>query len=95
MNNIKQTLLTCIEIAKAKGIFFNENDLNNTKEYVENMPDKEELEWLIKCTNDLLDDVYKIKMTFLKGDVIYQNALKDEKTFINMKEKLEKQKELL
>ena len=92
---IKQTLLTCIEIARNKGILFNEKDLDTAKEYIENSLDKEELEWLIKCTNNLLDGVYKAKMSFRKEGIIYQYALKDEKTFINIKEKLEKQKELL
>lgn len=30
---IKQTLLTCIEIAQNKGILFNESDLDKAKEY--------------------------------------------------------------
>lgn len=92
---MKETLLTFIEIVKNKGILFCEKDLDTANEYIENLLDKEELEWLIKCTNALLDDVYKVKMAFRKEDIIYQDALKDEKTFINIKEKLEKQKELL
>lgn len=92
---MKETLLTFIEIVKNKGILFCEKDLDTAKEYIENSLDKEELEWLIKCTNNLLDDVYKVKIAFRKEDIIYKNALKDEKTFINIKEKLEKQKELL
>lgn len=41
---MKQTLLTCIEIAQNKGILFNEGDLDKAKEYVENMLDQDELE---------------------------------------------------
>ena len=59
---MKQTLLTCIEIAQNKGILFNESDLNKAKEYVENMLDEkelnlkiDELDTRLKLSNGLLN----------------------------------------
>ena len=53
---IKQTLLTCIEIAQNKGILFNEDDLNKAKQYLENMLVQDELERIIKDTYSALND---------------------------------------
>lgn len=45
---MKQTLLTCIEIAQNKGILFNESDLDKAKEYVQNMLNENEIDHIIR-----------------------------------------------
>lgn len=92
---MKQTLLTCIEIAQNKGILFNESDLNKAKEYVENMLDEKELNLKI----DELDTRLKLSnglLNCLNEDIEeYRATLKVIEMDLRVKEKLMKQKELL
>lgn len=89
------TLLTCIEIAKNKGILFNESDLNKAKEYVENMLDEKELNLKIneldtrlKLSNNLLNSLNE-------DTEFYRATLKVIEMDLRVKEKLMKQRELL
>ena len=92
---MKQTLLTCIEIAQNKGILFNESDLNKAKEYVENMLDEKELNLKI----DELDTRLKLSnvlLNCLNEDIEeYRATLKVIEMDLRVKEKLMKQRELL
>ena len=92
MNNI---LLTCIEIAQNKGILFNESDLNKAKEYVENMLDEDELERVLEDTYSALDDTGFLLDVMDKNKDEYKRLLKSKEVDLKIKEKLEKQKELL
>lgn len=64
---MKQTLLTCIEIAQNKGILFYESDLDKAKEYVENMLDKNELDEKINETKG----VVKMNYYFITLLILY------------------------
>lgn len=88
-------LLTCIEIAQNKGILFNENDLDKAKEYVENMLDQDELERIIEDTYSSLDDTDFLLDVMDKNKDEYKRLLKSKEVDLKIKEKLEKQKELL
>ena len=92
---MKQTLLTCIEIAQNKGILFNESDLNKAKEYVENMLDEKELNLKI----DELDTRLKLSNNLLNSlnedTEFYRATLKVIEMDLRVKEKLMKQRELL
>ena len=92
MNNI---LLTCIEIAQNKGILFNESDLNKAKEYVENMLDQDELERVLEDTYSALNDTEFLLDVIDKNKDEYSILLKSKEFDLNIKEKLEKQKDLL
>ena len=92
---MKQTLLTCIEIAQNKGILFNESDLDKAKEYVENMLDQDELERILKDTYIALNDTDFLLDVIEKNKNEYSILLKSKEVDLKIKEKLEKQKELL
>lgn len=92
MNDI---LLTCIEIAQNKGILFNESDLDKAKEYVENMLDQDELERILKDTYSALNDTDFLLDVIDKNKDEYSRLLKSKKVDLKIKEKLEKQKEML
>lgn len=92
---IKQTLLTCIEIARNKGILFNEKDLDKAEEYVENMLAKDELERILKDTYSALNDTDFLLDVIDKNKDEYSKLLKSKEVDFKIKEKLEKQKELL
>ena len=93
-------LLTCIEIAQNKGILFNEKDLDKAKEYVENILDEDELERILEDTYSSLNDT-DFLLDVIDIDVIdknkdeYSKLLKSKEVNLKIKEKLEKQKELL
>lgn len=74
------TLLTCIEIAKNKGILFNESDLDKAKEYVENMLNENEIDHIIR------------REKFTINNATVEEAKNSAKAMVV---KLEKQKELL
>lgn len=95
MNDMKQTLLTCIEIAKLKGIFFNYKDLENAKEYVENLLDKEELDRVLEDTMSVIDDIDMLVKVCSKKAPTYDSIIKSKEVEEEIKRKLEKQKELL
>lgn len=92
MDNI---LLTCIEIAQNKGILFNESDLKKAKEYVQNMLDEDELERVLEDTYSALDDTDFLLDVIDKNKGEYKRLLKSKEIDLKIKEKLEKQKELL
>lgn len=92
---MKQTLLTCIEIAQNKGILFNEGDLDKAKEYVENMLDQDELERILEDTYSSLNDTNFLLDVIDKNKGKYKRLLKSKEVDLKIKEKLEKQKELL
>lgn len=92
---MKQTLLTCIEIAQNKGILFNESDLDKAKEYVENMLDQDELERILEDTYSSLNDTNFLLDVIDKNKGEYKRLLKSKEVDLKIKEKLEKQKELL
>ena len=92
---MKQTLLTCIEIAQNKGILFNESDLNKAKEYVENMLDQDELERILEDTYSSINDTNFLLDVIDKNKDEYARLLKSKEFDLNIKEKLEKQKDLL
>lgn len=92
MNDI---LLTCIEIAQNKGILFNESDLDKAKEYVENMLDQDELERILEDTYSALNDTDFLLDVMDKNKDEYSRLLKSKEVDLKIKEKLEKQKELL
>lgn len=92
---MKQTLLTCIEIAQNKGILFNEGDLDKAKEYVENMLDQDELERILEDTYSSLNDTNFLLDVIDKNKGEYKRLLKSKEVDLKIKEKLEKQKELL
>lgn len=92
---IKQTLLTCIEIAQNKGILFNESDLNKAKEYVQNMLNQDELEKIIEDTYSSLNVTDFLLDVMDKNKDEYSRLLKSKEVDLKIKEKLEKQKELL
>lgn len=92
---IKQTLLTCIEIARNKGILFDEKDLDKAEEYVENMLAKDELERILKDTYSALNDTDFLLDVIDKNKDEYSKLLKSKEVDFKIKEKLEKQKELL
>ena len=89
-------LLTCIEVARNKGVLFNESDLNKAKEYVQNMLDEkelnlkiDELDTRLKLSNGLLN-------CFNEEDIEeYRATLKVIEMDLRVKEKLMKQRELL
>lgn len=89
------TLLTCIEIAQNKGILFNESDLDKAKEYVENMLDQDELERILEDTYSALNDTDFLLDVMDKNKDEYSRLLKSKEVDLKIKEKLEKQKELL
>lgn len=74
------TLLTCIEIAKNKGILFNESDLDKAKEYVKNMLNEDELDRIIR------------REKFTINNATVKEAKNSSKAIVV---KLEKQKEML
>ena len=88
-------LLTCIEVARNKGVLFNESDLNKAKEYVQNMLDEKELNLKI----DELDTRLKLSnglLNCLNEDIEeYRATLKVIEMDLRVKEKLMKQRELL
>lgn len=92
MNNI---LLTCIEIAQNKGILFNESDLDKAKEYVQNMLDQDELERVLEDTYSALNDTDFLLDVVEKNKDEHSRLLKSKEVDLKIKEKLEKQKELL
>ena len=92
---MKQTLLTCIEIAQNKGILFNESDLDKAKEYVQNMLDQDELERVLEDTYSALNDTDFLLDVIDKNKDEYKRLLKSKEIDLKIKEKLEKQKELL
>lgn len=92
MNDI---LLTCIEIAQNKGILFNESDLDKAKEYVENMLDQDELERVLEDTYSALNDTDFLLDVIDKNKDEYSRLLKSKEADLKIKEKLEKQKEML
>ena len=92
MNDI---LLTCIEIAQNKGILFNESDLDKAKEYVENMLDQDELERVLEDTYSALNDTDFLLDVIDKNKDEYSRLLKSKEVDLKIKEKLEKQKEML
>ena len=92
MNNI---LLTCIEIAQNKGILFNKSDLDKAKEYVENMLDQDELERILEDTYSSINDTNFLLDVIDKNKDEYARLLKSKEFDLNIKEKLEKQKDLL
>lgn len=89
------TLLTCIEIAQNKGILFNESDLDKAKEYVQNMLDQDELERILKDTYSALNDTDFLLDVIDKNKNEHSRLLKSKEVDLKIKEKLEKQKELL
>lgn len=74
------TLLTCIEIAKNKGILFNESDLDKAKEYVENMLNENEINHIIRREKFTMNNATVRKAKDISVAIVT---------------KLEKQKELL
>lgn len=92
MNDI---LLTCIEIAQNKGILFNESDLDKAKEYVKNMLDQDELERILEDTYSALNDTDFLLDVIDKNKNEHSRLLKSKEVDLKIKEKLEKQKELL
>ena len=92
MNDI---LLTCIEIAQNKGILFNESDLDKAKEYVKNMLDQDELERILEDTYSALNDTDFLLDVIDKNKNEHSRLLKSKEADLKIKEKLEKQKELL
>ena len=92
MDNI---LLTCIEIAQNKGILFNESDLNKAEEYVQNMLGEDELERILEDTYSALNDTDFLLDVMDKNKGEYKRLLKSKEIDLKIKEKLEKQKELL
>lgn len=92
MNDI---LLTCIEIAQNKGILFNESDLEKAEEYVKNMLDQNELERVLEDTYSALNDTDFLLDVIDKNKDEYSKLLKSKEVDLKIKEKLEKQKELL
>ena len=92
---MKQTLLTCIEIAQNKGILFNKSDLDKAKEYVENMLDQDELERVLEDTYSSINDTNFLLDVIDKNKDEYARLLKSKEFDLNIKEKLEKQKDLL
>lgn len=92
MNDI---LLTCIEIAQNKGILFNESDLDKAEEYVKNMLDQNELERVLEDTYSALNDTDFLLDVIDKNKDEYSKLLKSKEVDLKIKEKLEKQKELL
>lgn len=92
---MKQTLLTCIEIAQNKGILFNESDLDKAKEYVENMLNKNELDAKINEIDIRLNLANALLVSLDKESDAYKKALEAKEMDLNIKQKLMKQKELL
>lgn len=89
------TLLTCIEIAQNKGVLFNESDLDKAKEYIKNMLDQDELERVLEDTYSALNDTNFLLDVIDKNKDEYSRLLKSKEVDLKIKEKLEKQKELL
>lgn len=89
------TLLTCIEIAQNKGILFNESDLKKAKEYVQNMLDEYELDFKINELDTKLEFDNGLLNSTDEDTEVYRILLKIKETDLRIKEKLEKQKELL
>lgn len=92
---MKQTLLTCIEIAQNKGILFNESDLEKAKEYVQNMLDENELDAKINEIDIRLNVADALLISLDKESDAYKKALETIKVDLKIKQKLMKQKELL
>lgn len=92
---MKETLLTCIEITRNKGILFCEKDLDQAREYVENMLDQEELERILKDANKTLKDINFMFEIININTNDYKRLLKSKEVEEKIKHKLEKQKELL
>ena len=89
------TLLTCIEIAKNKGILFNESDLDKAKEYVQNMLDQDELDAKINEIDIRLNVANTLLISMDKESINYKKALETKEIDLKIKQKLMKQKELL
>ncbi|KXU52164.1 hypothetical protein HMPREF3037_00363 [Candidatus Stoquefichus sp. KLE1796] len=92
---MKQTLLTCIEIAQNKGILFNESDLNKAKEYVKNMLDENELDAKINEIDFRLNVANALLISLDKESDAYKKASETNERDLIIKQKLMKQKELL
>lgn len=95
MNDIQKLIIDCIEIARNKGIFFNEKDLDNAEEYVKNMLGEDEIEIILKDTYSSLNDTDFLLDVIDKNKDEYSRLLKSKEIDLKIKEKLEKQKELL
>ena len=92
---MKQTLLTCIEIAQNKSILFNESDLNKAKEYVKNMLDENELDAKINEIDFRLNVENALLISLDKESDAYKKASEINERDLIIKQKLMKQKELL
>ena len=92
---MKQTLLTCIEIAQNKGILFDESDLDKAKEYVENMLNENELDAKINEIDIRLNVADTLLISLDKESDAYKKASEINRMDSNIKQKLMKQKELL
>ena len=77
---VNDILLTCIEIARNKGILFNEKDLDKAKEYIENMLIESEIDRIIR------------REKFTINNATVREAKNVSKSIVT---KLKKQKELL
>ena len=77
---VNDILLTCIEIARNKGILFNEKDLDKAKEYIENMLIESEIDRIIR------------REKFTVNNATVREAKNVSKSIVT---KLKKQKELL
>ena len=77
---VNDILLTCIEIARNKGILFNEKDLDKAKEYIENMLSESEIDRIIR------------REKFTINNATVREAKNVSKSIVT---KLEKQKEML
>ena len=77
---VNDILLTCIEIARNKGILFNEKDLDKAKEYIENMLIESEIDRIIR------------REKFTINNATVKEAKNVSKSIVT---KLKKQKELL
>lgn len=77
---VNDILLTCIEIARNKGILFNEKDFDKAKEYIENMLIESEIDRIIR------------REKFTINNATVREAKNVSKSIVT---KLKKQKELL
>ena len=74
---------------------FNESDLYKAKEYVENMLDQDELERVLEDTYSAINDTDFLLDVIDKNKNEHSRLLKSKEVDLKIKEKLEKQKELL
>lgn len=74
---------------------FNEDDLNKAKQYLENMLVQDELERILEDTYSALNDTDFLLDVIDKNKDEYSKLLKSKEVELKIKEKLEKQKELL